>query len=99
MAGGSSIYIGTLPSNILKIAGINLISAGDIDPDKNLEAIVQKDSESFIYKKLVIKDDSIAGCILYGNIDNWKKIKKAMDEKKDISCIKTDLEKWNLEAL
>ena len=99
MAGGSAIYTGTLPSNILKIAGINLISAGDIDPDKNLEAIVQKDSESFIYKKLVIKDNGIVGCILYGNIDVWKKIKKAMDEKKDISRIKTDLEKWDMEAL
>ncbi|HBR22798.1 MAG TPA: NAD(P)/FAD-dependent oxidoreductase [Nitrospiraceae bacterium] len=99
MAGCSAIYTGTLPSNILKIAGINLISAGDIDPDKNLEAIVQKDSESFIYKKLVIKDNCIAGCILYGNINVWKKIKKAMDEKKDISRIKTDLEKWDMEAL
>ena len=99
MAGGSAIYTGTLPSNVLKIAGINLISAGDIDPDKNLEAIVQKDNENFIYKKLVIKDNSIAGCILYGNIDVWKKIKKAMDEKKDISRIKTDLEKWDMEAL
>lgn len=99
MAGGSAIYTGTLPSNILKIAGINLISAGNIDPDKNFEAIVQKNSESFIYKKLVIKDNCIAGCILYGNIDIWKKIKKAMDEKKDISSIKTDLEKWDMEAL
>ncbi|MDP2279865.1 MAG: FAD-dependent oxidoreductase, partial [Nitrospirota bacterium] len=99
MAGGSAIYTGTLPSNILKIAGINLISAGDIDPDKKLESIVQKDSESFIYKKLVIKDNSIAGCIFYGNIDGWKKIKKAMDEKKDISRIKTALEKWDMEAL
>jgi nitrite reductase (NADH) large subunit len=99
MAGGSAIYTGTLPSNILKIAGINLISAGDVDPDKNLESIVQKDSSNFIYKKLVIKDNYIAGCILYGNIDNWKKIKKAMDEKKDINRIKTNLENWNLEAL
>jgi len=99
MAGDSAIYTGTLPSNILKIAGINLISAGNIDPDKNLEAIVQKGSSNFIYKKLVIKDNCIVGCILYGNIDNWKKIKKAMDEKKDISPIKTDLEKWNMEAL
>jgi len=99
MAGSSAIYTGTLPSNILKIAGINLISAGNIDPDKNLEAIVQKDSENFIYRKLVIKDNCIVGCILYGNIDVWKKIKKAMDEKKDISRIKTDLEKWDMEAL
>ena len=60
---------------------------------------MQKDSENFIYKKLVIKDNCIVGCILYGNIDNWKQIKKAMDEKKDISRIKTDLEKWDMEAL
>ncbi|RJQ41676.1 MAG: NAD(P)/FAD-dependent oxidoreductase [Nitrospiraceae bacterium] len=99
MAGGSTVYTGTLPSNILKIAGINLISAGDIDPDKKLEAIAQKDSEGLIYKKLVIKDNRIAGCTLYGDINGWKKIKKAMDEKKDISRIKTGLEKWNLEEL
>jgi len=99
MAGGSAVYTGTLPSNILKIAGINLISAGDIDPDKKLEAIVQKDSKSLIYRKLVIQDNCIVGCILYGNIDVWGKIKKAMDEKKDISRIKTALEKWDMEAL
>ncbi|MDI6744391.1 MAG: FAD-dependent oxidoreductase [Thermodesulfovibrionales bacterium] len=99
MAGGSATYTGTVPSNILKIAGINLISAGDIDPDKKLEAIVQKDSGNFIYRKLVIKDNCIAGCILYGNIDDWKKVKNAMNERKDISALKTDLKKWNMEAL
>ncbi|HBG93516.1 MAG: pyridine nucleotide-disulfide oxidoreductase [Nitrospirae bacterium GWF2_44_13] len=99
MAGGSAIYSGTVPSNILKIAGINLISAGDIDPDKKCESIVQKDGESYIYKKLVIKDNSITGCILYGDIAGWKKVKKAMDEKKDISNIKTDIEEWNMEPL
>ena len=32
-------------------------------------------------------------------LTSGKRLKKAMDEKKDISRIKTDLEKWNMEAL
>ncbi|MFA4828969.1 MAG: FAD-dependent oxidoreductase [Thermodesulfovibrionales bacterium] len=99
MAGGSAGYEGTTPSNALKIAGIDLIAAGDIDADSKLESIIQKDKEKFLYKKLVIKNDIIAGCILYGDISGWKKIKKAIDEKKDITSIKNNLKKWELEAL
>lgn len=99
MAGGSAGYEGTTPSNALKIASIDLIAAGDIDADGKLESIIQKDKEKFLYKKLVIKNDIIAGCILYGDISGWKKIKKAIDEKKDITSIKNNLKKWNPEAL
>ncbi|MDO9287648.1 MAG: FAD-dependent oxidoreductase [Thermodesulfovibrionales bacterium] len=99
MAGGSAGYEGTTPSNSLKIAGIDLIAAGDMDADSKLESIIQKDKEKFLYKKLVIKNDIIAGCILYGDISGWKKIKKAIDEKKDITSIKNNLKKWELEAL
>ncbi|MEK7196877.1 MAG: FAD-dependent oxidoreductase [Nitrospirota bacterium] len=99
MAGGSAGYEGTTPSNALKIAGIDLIAAGDIDADSKLESIIQKDKEKFLYKKLVIKNDIIAGCILYGDISGWKKIKKALDEKKDITSIKNNLKKWDMEAL
>ncbi len=99
MAGGSAGYEGTTPSNALKIAGIDLIAAGDIDADSKLESIIQKDKEKFLYKKLVIKNNAIAGCILYGDISGWKKIKKAIDEKKDITSIKNNLKKWDMEAL
>lgn len=99
MAGGSAGYEGTTPSNALKIAGIDLIAAGDIDADGKLESIIQKDKEKFLYKKLVIKNDVIAGCILYGDISGWKKIKKAIDEKKDITPVKNNLTKWDMEVL
>jgi len=99
MAGGNGLYTGTIPSNVLKLAGIDLIAAGDIDADGKLESIVQKNKEKFIYRKLVIKDNTIVGCILYGNIENWKKIKRAIDEKKDISPLRKKLGGWNLEAL
>ena len=99
MAGGNAGYEGTTPSNALKIAGIDLIAAGDTDADSKLESIIQKDKEKFLYKKLVIKNNAIAGCILYGDISGWKKIKKAIDERKDITSIKNNLKKWDLEVL
>lgn len=99
MAGGNATYTGTTPSNVLKVAGIDMIAAGDIDAEGTLESIIKKDRENCIYKKLILRENTITGCILYGNIDGWKKIKKAMDEKKDISHIKKSLESWNLEAL
>jgi len=99
MSGGNAIYTGTVPSNVLKIVGIDLIAAGDIDAEGKRESIVQKDREKSIYRKLVIMDTAICGCILYGNIEGWKKIKKAIDEKKDISSVISELKKWNLEAL
>ncbi len=99
MAGGNAAYAGSTPSNVLKIVGIDLISAGDIDVDGKYESVIQNDKEKLLYRKLVLKDNIIVGCILYGNTEDWKKIKKAIDEKRDISAIKKDLEEWNLGVL
>ncbi len=99
MAGGDAVYSGTIPSNILKIAGIDLCAAGDIDPEGVLESIVSKDEEKYIYRKLVIRGNNITGCILYGDIRGRRKIIKAIDEKRDIGGIKTELNQWNMDAL
>ena len=42
MAGGSEVYTGTLPANKLKVVGIDLVAAGDIDADNKLEAVVHE---------------------------------------------------------
>ncbi|MEW6409301.1 MAG: FAD-dependent oxidoreductase [Nitrospirota bacterium] len=99
MAGGSTVYEGTIISNMLKVVGIDLVAAGDIDAEGKNESIVVKDSDNFIYKKIVIKDNSIIGTILYGDIKERAKIIKAIENKTDISGIKKDLEQWNLEML
>ena len=39
MAGQAAKYEGTLPSNVLKVVGIDLVAAGDIDADGKLTAI------------------------------------------------------------
>lgn len=80
MAGGSAIYKGTTPSNILKVAGIDLVAAGDIDPEDRNEACRFVDKDAFVYKKLVFKKDTFVGMILYGNLTELSFLMKALAE-------------------
>ncbi|MBC8414204.1 NAD(P)/FAD-dependent oxidoreductase, partial [bacterium] len=87
MAGGDAIYEGTTMSNMLKVVGIDLAAAGDIDADSKLEAIVLRNQDSFVYRKLVLNGNTIVGCIMYGDISGYRKVLKAIEEKRDISAI------------
>ncbi|UCF87398.1 MAG: NAD(P)/FAD-dependent oxidoreductase, partial [Nitrospiraceae bacterium] len=64
MGGGNARYEGTTMSNVLKVVGIDLAAAGDIDADGRVESVIHKDKEKYTYKKLVIKNDILSGCIL-----------------------------------
>lgn len=97
--GGDAIYEGTTQSNVLKVVGIDLASAGDIDADGKYESVIKKDKDRFIYKKLVIRDNTLSGCILYGDTSEYGKILRAIDGKRNIAEIRKDLEKWDLSRL
>lgn len=91
MAGQQARYEGTVPANTLKVAGIDLMSAGEIDAEGRLEALVSKDEEKKIYRKLVTKDHIVTGAILLGDLRGSTEIQQAIRMKKDISSLKQDL--------
>jgi nitrite reductase (NADH) large subunit len=93
MAGKEEQYNGTVPANTLKVVGIDLTSAGDIDVDGKLESIITENQEKKIYRKLVIKDNIIEGTILLGDIRGSEEILNAIKTKRDISSIKTVISK------
>ena len=99
MAGQTAEYTGTTPSNQLKVAGIDLLAAGDIDPEGKLLAFVDQNQEAGTYRKLVLKDNRLVGCLLFGTLEGRKKILKAMEEQKDLSAIKEQLARFDLEVL
>jgi nitrite reductase (NADH) large subunit len=97
MAGQEAKYEGTVPANILKVVGIDLFSAGDIDVDGNLEAVVRKDESKKTYRKLVIKDNILVGAILLGDIRGSAEIQQAIKANKDVSSLKTALADENVD--
>jgi nitrite reductase (NADH) large subunit len=93
MAGQETKYEGTLPSNVLKVVGIDLVAAGDIDADGKLEAIVHQDKVKKTYRKLVIQDNCLVGAILLGDIRGNAEIQAAIKKKQDISRLRSELAK------
>ncbi|MBW2018313.1 MAG: hypothetical protein JRJ01_15995 [Deltaproteobacteria bacterium] len=70
-------------ANTLKVVGIDLASAGDIDAeDKRESRIVQDDR---IYRKIVLDKGRIIGCIMLGNTTGFHRVTRMMAEKRDVS--------------
>jgi len=89
MAGGNALYKGTVMANTLKVIGIELASAGNIDAENKLESKVLTDEK--VYKKIVLENDQIAGCIMLGDTKGFTKITKLMSEKQIVSQMKDNL--------
>jgi len=89
MAGGNALYKGTVMANTLKVVGIDLASAGNIDAENKLESKVLTDQK--VYKKIVLENDQIVGCIMLGDTKGFTKITKLMSEKQNVSQIKDKL--------
>ncbi len=99
MAGGNAEYHGTTPSNTLKVAGIDLFAAGEIDAEGKKESFSVSDPAKYIYKKLIVDNGLIVGAILVNDIRERRRVMKAIEDKKDIRTIRKQLEAWNLSAL
>ena len=89
MAGGEAAYQGATMSNILKVAGIDVAAAGNIDAEGRHESQVV--SSGSVYKKLVIENNQIIGCVMVGDTKNFNTITRYIKEKRDIGTLKNTL--------
>ena len=89
MAGQEAHYKGTVMANTLKVVGIDLASAGEIDVDNKFEAKTLTDDKR--YKKAVIQNNQLIGCIMLGDTKGFNNITKMMAEKQDVSAMKENL--------
>jgi nitrite reductase (NADH) large subunit len=66
-------FSGAVTSTKLKVSGIDLFSAGDFSGGDGAEDIVMRDAARGIYKRVVVRDNRLIGCVLYGDTTdgNW----------------------------
>jgi nitrite reductase (NADH) large subunit len=87
-----NVYTGTVPSNTLKVIGIDLTSIGVVNPeDPKYEEIKKSDTKKGIYKKLVLDKGKIVGAILLGDKKGVTSIKKLIAQKTDITKYKDSI--------
>lgn len=76
MAGKEATYGGSVMSHQLKVAGIDLVSLGDLDLRGEGEEEVVEDRAAGIYRRLVRKDGRLRGAILLGDISGFRDLEK-----------------------
>lgn len=64
---GSGRFVSKAVSTKLKVTGVDLFSAGDFSGGEGSEDIVFQDPRRGVYKRLIVKDNRIAGAVLYGD--------------------------------
>ena len=60
-------YKGSVTSTKLKVAGLDVFSAGDFSGGEGSEDIVLRDASRGVYKRVVVKEDRVIGAVLYGD--------------------------------
>jgi nitrite reductase (NADH) large subunit len=83
MTGAALSYQPQAPSTTLKIAGVSLVSAGNIDADGKLQAVVAR--QAGYYRKIVLDRGKIAGLIFLGDSAGAKQCQEAMNKGLDVS--------------
>lgn len=86
------IYTGTVPSNTLKVVEVDLTSMGLVNPeDPKYEEIKEIDTESGIYKKLVLDKQKIVGAIILGTKKGVPPIRTLITQETDIGKNKNSI--------
>ena len=85
-------YTGTVPSNTLKVMGIDLTSIGKVrsehdPPEEGFEEIRAVTPDGKIYKKFVVKDGKMIGAILLGSKKEAAKVTRIIKEGEPVDPI------------
>ena len=91
LAGRESVYRGSMLSTNLKISGIGVFSAGEFEAGDGAETVVLRDPTVGIYRKFVLRDGSLAGCVLVGDTQGALFYLGLIRSGQDISAIRADL--------
>ncbi len=84
-------YSGSLLSTNLKVSGVGVFSAGEFEAGDGAEVMMLRDSSSGVYRKFVLREGRLAGCILVGDTAGALFYLGLIRSQQDITPIRADL--------
>lgn len=83
----SALYTDIVPSTTLKVSGIDLSSAGDVNPEDSAALQLRlADPAAGTYKKLVLRDGKLVGAIVLGQRQDVRTLDQLMARGIDLSA-------------
>ncbi len=67
LTGRAAGYAGSLLATNLKVSGVGVFSAGEFEAGEGAETVVLRDRGAGIYRKFVLREGRLAGCVLVGD--------------------------------
>jgi len=84
---GAATYTDIVPSNTLKVLGIDLTSIGTVNPEgEGFIELRRSDADANVYEKLVLRDGKIVGAILLGNKERVAPVTQLIAKGTDVSA-------------
>jgi NAD(P)H-nitrite reductase large subunit len=90
MAGKKAEYEGGTAMNALKYFGVNIVSAGMVNPPDDSYEVISRRSDG-IYKKVIIKGGLITGLVFAGDIEKAGIIYNLMKDRVKVGAFKETL--------
>ncbi len=87
----SASYAGSVTSTKLKVTGIDLFSAGDFSEGDESDEIVLRDPSRGVYKRIILRNNRIAGTVLYGDTSDGPWLFDLLKKGTDISAMRETL--------
>jgi nitrite reductase (NADH) large subunit len=84
-------YQGSVPAAKLKIMGVDVFSAGDFSEAPGNDAVRYEDGSLGVYKKLIIRDNRLAGVILVGDTADSHRYMDWLTSKSDLTALRRKL--------
>lgn len=91
LAGQDAAYRGSLLATNLKVSGVGVFSAGEFEAGDGAEMVVLRDPSAGIYRKFVLRESRLAGCVLVGDTQGALFYLGLIRSGQDISAIRADL--------
>jgi nitrite reductase (NADH) large subunit len=91
LVGEPKPYRGSVTSTKLKVAGLDVFSAGDFSGGEGCEDIVLRDATRGVYKRVIVKDDRVVGAVLYGDTADGNWYFDLLKKEEDVSGIRDAL--------
>ena len=86
-ASSAATYHGTVPSTTLKVVGIDLTCLGDSTADGDEYLVLRySDQAAGVYKRLALREGSVVGAILMGDVQDARWLQQLIAEKRDVSA-------------
>jgi nitrite reductase (NADH) large subunit len=83
----SEPYQGSVTGTQLKVAGVDLFSAGEIMEDGTTQSIMAYNEYDGVYKRVLTRNNRIVGIVLYGDTKDSTKLYRMLTKEEDISCM------------